>query len=178
MSGKPKSGKPEKTEEAGADANNPVPDKPAGGKKKLILIAVPVLLIGAVAGLWFSGVLPGLLGMRHDEKSSQAAAKPEVPVFVDLPDMIANLAGPSAKPSYVKLQARLELSKQEDADKVKQSMPRLQDMFQTYLREMRPDELRGSAGTYRLREELLGRANVALAPVRVTDVLFTQLLIQ
>jgi len=116
--------------------------------------------------------------MRHDEKPSQAVAKPEVPVFVDLPDMIANLAGPSAKPSYVKLQARLELSKQEDADKVKQSMPRLQDMFQTYLREMRPDELRGSAGTYRLREELLGRANVALAPVRVTDVLFTQLLIQ
>jgi flagellar protein FliL len=175
MSGKPKSGKPEKTEDAGADA---VPEKPAGGKKKLILLAVPVLLIGAIAGLWFSGVLPGLLGMRHDEKPSLAVAKPEVPVFVDLPDMIANLAGPSAKPSYVKLQARLELSRQEDADKVKQSMPRLQDMFQTYLREMRPDELRGSAGTYRLREELLGRANVALAPVRVTDVLFTQLLIQ
>jgi flagellar FliL protein len=51
-------------------------------------------------------------------------------------------------------------------------------MFQTYLREMRPDELRGSAGSYRLREELLGRANVTLAPIKVTDVLFTQLLIQ
>jgi flagellar FliL protein len=116
--------------------------------------------------------------MRHNRKAGQEAAKPEMPVFVDLPDMIANLAGPPAKPSYVKLQARLELSKQEDVDKVKQSMPRLQDMFQTYLREMRPDELRGSAGIYRLREELLGRANVALAPVRVNDVLFTQLLIQ
>jgi flagellar FliL protein len=61
---------------------------------------------------------------------------------------------------------------------VKQEMPRLQDMLQTYLREMRPEELRGSAGIYRLREELLGRANVVLAPVRVNDVLFTQLLIQ
>jgi flagellar protein FliL len=54
----------------------------------------------------------------------------------------------------------------------------LQDMFQTYLREMRPEELRGSAGTYRLREELLGRANVAVAPIRVNGVLFTQLLVQ
>ena len=57
-------------------------------------------------------------------------------------------------------------------------MPRLLDMFQTYLREMRPDELRGSAGTYRLREELIARANVAVMPVKVNDVLFTQILIQ
>jgi flagellar FliL protein len=179
MSGKTKSGKPEKSDEPEATSDDAVPEKKkAGGKKKLILLAAPVLLIAGLAGLWFSGVLPGLLGMRHTEKAGQEAARPEMPVFVDLPDMIANLAGPPAKPSYVKLQARLELSKQDDVDKVKQSMPRLQDMFQTYLREMRTDELRNSAGIYRLREELLGRANVALAPVRVNDVLFTQLLIQ
>jgi flagellar FliL protein len=92
--------------------------------------------------------------------------------------MISNLASPPNKPTYLKLQARLEVSKQEDIEKVKQAMPRLQDMFQTYLREMRAEELRSSAGIYRLREELLGRANVALAPVKVNDVLFTQLLIQ
>jgi flagellar FliL protein len=66
-------------------------------------------------------------------------------------------------------------------------MPRLLDLFQTYLREMRPDELRGSAGTQRLREELIARASVAIAvplpgregpPPRVLDVLFTELLIQ
>ena len=170
--------KPGKNEEPEPVAEEAPPVKKSGGKKKLIMIAAPaVLLIGGGAGLWFSGILPGLLGMRHDPHS-QEAAKPTIPVFVDLPDMIANLAGPSNKASYVKLQARLEVSKLEDAEKVKQAMPRLQDMFQTYLREMRPEELRGSAGTYRLREELLGRANVALAPVRVNDVLFTQLLIQ
>jgi flagellar FliL protein len=57
-------------------------------------------------------------------------------------------------------------------------MPRLLDLFQTYLREMRPEELRGSAGTWRLREELIARANIAIAPARVTDVLFTELLVQ
>lgn len=177
MSGKAVAIKPEKTEEPEGGADAPSSEKKSGGKKKLIVLgAAPVLLIGIVAGLWFSGILPGLLGMRHTE--GQEAAKPSIPVFVDLPDMIANLASAAGKPAYVKLQARLEVSKQEDVEKVKQAMPRLQDMFQTYLREMRPEELRGSAGTYRLREELLGRANVAVAPVRVNNVLFTQLLIQ
>ena len=57
-------------------------------------------------------------------------------------------------------------------------MPRLQDLFLTYIREMRHQELRGSAGTYRLREELIARANLAAAPARINDVLFTQMLIQ
>jgi flagellar FliL protein len=181
MSGKTSGGKPGIIEEPPdeGDADAPAPEtKAKWGKKKLIVLASPILLIGIVAGLWFSGVLPKALGLRHDEPAAKEAAKPAVPIFVDLPDMITNLATGTNKPYYIKLQARLEISKEEDAEKVKQAMPRLQDMFQTYLREMRPEELRGSAGTYRLREELLGRANVALAPVRVNDILFTQLLIQ
>ena len=178
MSGKPNSGKPEPNEEPAAGAEEPAPKTGRFGKKMLILIAAPVLLIGVVAGLWFSGVLPGLLGMKHNDPHAQEAARPAIPVFVDLPDMIANLTSSANKPSYIKLQARLEVSRPEDADKIKQEMPRLQDIFQTYLREMRPEELRGSPGIYRLREELLGRANVAVAPVKVNDVLFTQLLIQ
>ena len=57
-------------------------------------------------------------------------------------------------------------------------MPRLQDLFQTYLREMHPDELRGAAGTYRLREELIARANVAARAGEGQDVLFTEMLVQ
>jgi flagellar FliL protein len=182
MSGKTSGGKSEKIEEPPVEtgAEQPASEKKKLSKKKLILFAAPLLLLaGGGAGLWFSGILPGLLGLRHKEAPVKEAQQPAVPIFVDLPDMIANLSSPNtSKPYYVKLQARLEVSKPEDVDKVKQAMPRLQDMFQTYLREMRPEELRGSTGTYRLREELLGRANVALAPTRVNDVLFTQLLIQ
>ena len=159
----------------------PNPDDPPptkSGKRKLILIAVPVLLLlGGGAGLWFSGILPELLGMKHEEHHEEAT-KSEVPVFVDMPDIVANLNGDPRRPSYLKLQSRLELTKAEDAEKVKLAMPRLLDMFQTYLREMRPEELRGSAGIYRLREELIARANVAVHPVKVVDVLFTQMLIQ
>jgi flagellar FliL protein len=170
------SSKPETPVDASAAGEEAAPKK--GGRKKLIMLAAPVLLIGIVAGLWFSGILPGLLGMKHEEQHSAEAEKPSVPVFVDLPDMIANLGGTTNRPTYIKLGARLEVAKSEDVEKVKLAMPRLQDMFQTYLREMRPEELRSSMGIYRLREELLGRANVAVAPAKVLDVLFIQMLIQ
>ena len=150
--------------------------KPSGGRRKLILLAAPVVLVGIGAGLWFTGVLPSLLGMKHAETTSEQAKS--TPIYVDLPELIANLNGNPQRPNYVKLTVRLEVTKQEDVERVKAAMPRLQDLFLTYMREMRPQELRGSAGTYRLREELIGRANLAAAPARITDVLFTQMLIQ
>lgn len=160
-------------------ANPDAPPPAKSGTRKLLFIIAPlVLLIGAGAGLWFTGILPGLLGMKHGEHHDGVAVKPSAPVYVDLPDIVANLNGDPRRPIYLKLQSRLEVAKAEDAEKVKQAMPRLLDLFQTYLREMRPDELRGSAGIYRLREELIARANVAVMPAKVTDVLFTQILIQ
>ena len=153
-----------------------------GGKKKPVLLAVPVLLIALGAGLWFTGILPGLLGMSHpaatatEERAREAAA--HVPVFVELPEMVANLNAPGRRASFVKIQARVELAKAEDQAVFTAAQPRVIDLFQTYLREMRPEELRGSAGTYRLREELITRANIAVAPARIVDVLFTELLVQ
>jgi flagellar FliL protein len=147
-----------------------------GGRKKLLLLAAPALLAAVVGGLWFTGILPRMLGMEH--AASKEDSKPAVPIFVDLPEMVANLNGSNHRPSYLKLVARLEVAKAEDAERAKQAMPRLQDLFQTYLREMRPEELRGSAGTYRLREELIARANVVMAPGRAVNVLFIQLLVQ
>jgi flagellar protein FliL len=160
------------------EAASPPDAKSSGGRRKLILLGAPVLLVAAIgSGLWFTGILPRLLGLGHGQEKAESA-KSTVPIYVDLPEMIVNLNSNPRRPSYVKLVARLEVTRQEDVERVKQVMPRLQDLFQTYLREMRPEELRGSAGTYRLREELIGRANVAAAPAHVSDVLFTQMMIQ
>ena len=146
-----------------------------GGKKKLILIAAPVLLLAVGGGLWFAGLLPGA---AHKPSAAQAEATRGLPVFVELPEMIANLNAPGHRPSYVKLKARLQLGKAEDQAAFTAAQPRVVDLFQTYLREMRPDELRSSSGTYRLREELLARANLVSAPAQVVDVLFSELLVQ
>ncbi len=78
----------------------------------------------------------------------------------------------------MRIKARLELASKSDEPAVLAAQPRIQDLFQTYLRDMRPEELRGSAGTYRLREELIARANIAVAPARVTEILFIELLVQ
>jgi flagellar FliL protein len=153
-----------------------------GGKKKLIILAILVLLIAIGAGLWFSGILPNMLGMGHkaetEEQHAKLKEKEHAPVFVELPEMIANLNAPGRRASYVKMKARLELSKEADQAAFTAAQPRVIDLFQTYLREMRPDELRGSAGTYRLREELIARASLAAAPAQVVDVLFSELLVQ
>jgi flagellar FliL protein len=150
-----------------------------GGRSKLLLLGAPVALAAVGAGLWFGGILPPLLGIgAAPAKDAHDAAKPAAPVYLEMPEIVANLNAGPRRASYIKLHSRLELGRAEDADMVKAAMPRLLDMFQTYLRDMSPEELRGSASTYRLREELIARANAAVAPARVVDVLFTEMLVQ
>lgn len=176
------------------------PAKKGGKKKLIVLVALVLLLAGAGAGLWFGGILPPLLGMGPKSAQAEGAAdgtagdgadgkagdgsatakadaKPQ-PIFMELPEIIANLNAGPRRNSFIKLRPRIELARAEDEAAVRAAMPRLLDLFQTYLREMRPEELRGSAGTYRLREELLARANIAVAPVRVVDVLFPEMIVQ
>ena len=173
---------PKKAVEAAAAGEAPAEKSPTG-RKKLLLLAFPLLLAGVGAGLWFGGILPPLMGMggsaKHNAGAEEKAAKEaKLPSFLEMPDIVANLNAGPRRAVYLKLQVRLELGKAEDEPAVRAVMPRLMDLFQTYLRDMSPEELRGSEGSYRLREELINRANVATAPVEVRDVLFTQMLIQ
>ncbi len=160
--------------------------KKGGGKKKLLLLALPVLLVAIGAGLWFGGILPPLLGMGAPAATAEHEPGPRTVAFLDMPEIVTNLNAPGRRAVYVKLRSKLELARPEDGAVVQASMPRLMDLFQTYLREVRPEELRGSAGTQRLREELVARANIAVAQagrgdaqqVRVNDVLFVEILVQ
>jgi flagellar FliL protein len=152
-----------------------------GGRKKLVLIAAPVLLLAIAAGLWFSGILPGLLGMGPEEEAAAAApATPPAPVpgFLELPEIVSSLNAPGRRSSFVRLRAKLEVSDSAQIPALQAAMPRLIDLFSTYLREVRPEELRGSAGSHRLREELIARASLIAPPARVTDVLFLEILVQ
>ncbi len=160
--------------EAGAEAKG-------GGKKKLIMIvggAVGLLLV-AGAGLYFTGMLDSLMGKKKEAPATAEAPPPKPLVFFDLPDFLVNLNSDGAKKaSFLKLSVSLELEKQEDTARLQAVMPRIVDNFQIYLRELRVDDLRGSGGIYRLREELLARVNAAVAPVKVNDVLFKEMLVQ
>ncbi len=161
--------RPEPEAEEG-EAAAPVPAR----RRRLILIAAPILLGLAGAGLWFSGVLPRRLGLG---RKSAAGTESAPPITFAMPEMVANLAGDDVD-RYVKVDIRLVVANPAALRAVQARLPELQDLFLTYLRDMHASELQSSIGTWRLREELLSRAAIAVGPGRVTDILFTNLLIQ
>lgn len=159
------------------DEAAPSGEAPAKGRRRLILLAAPLLVGGVGAGLWFSGVLPDLLGFSAPAEPP-AEVKPE-PALFSMPDIIVNLnVPPGRRPSYLKLVVRIEIGDSRDLPQMEAAVPRLRDLFTTYMRELRPEELRGSLGMHRLREELVARARVAVHPVQVNDLLFVEMLVQ
>ena len=145
---------------------------PKKSKLKLIIIAaVAALALGG--GGWF-------MFLRHPAKEMHAeapVAKP--PSFIDVPEMMVNLSGqPGERVQYLKVKVVLEVKDAPVVALITPSMPRVTDIFQTYLRELRPADLNGSAGLFRLKEELTRRVNAAVSPSQVNAVLFKEVVIQ
>jgi flagellar FliL protein len=148
---------------------------PKKSKKKLIVIAAAVLLLVAAGG--GAGWFFFLRGHGEEARAETAAAKP--PIFVDVPEVLVNLVGaPGERIQYLKVKVVLEVKEEKQVDVIKPTMPRVSDIFQTYMRELRPADLNGSAGLFRLKEELTRRVNVAVAPGHVNAVLFKEIVIQ
>jgi flagellar protein FliL len=140
---------------------------------KLILIALGgvVVLAGLGGGGWFF--------FSHHSSTAAAAAQIKPPVFVDMPDVLVNLSSSgNERTQYLKVKIALELPDEAVQAQIQPIMPRLLDTFQTYLRELRPTDLDGSAGLYRLKEELTRRVNAAIAPNRINAVLFKEIVVQ
>jgi flagellar protein FliL len=141
---------------------------------RLIMIAVGGLVVLGGAG---TGAFMFLGHHGEEAKPVAAAAKPAV--FFDVPEVLVNLSNAgSDQTKYLKVKVVLELADQALKEQIQPVMPRVMDTFQTYLRELRPTDLDGSAGLYRLKEELTRRVNVAIAPSKVSAVLFKEIVVQ
>jgi flagellar FliL protein len=164
----------EPDEEGGGDAK---PAKPKGkfslklSRKMMIIIGAAVVVLGGAgygAKMYFG---------HGAKKAEQAEVKPAS--FVDLPEVLVNLSNAgSDRTQYLKVKVTLEVPDKEMVPHIQPLMPRVMDAFQTYLRELRPTDLDGSAGLYRLKEELTRRVNVAVAPNKITAVLFKEIVVQ
>jgi flagellar FliL protein len=170
-------------EEEEVIADEPVADAAdesgGGGKRRLLLIAAGALVVvlGAGVGGYFSGLLDGLLGGGAVEATdAQPVASP--PVFYALPEILVSLNTGERRSTFLKANISLELAQADDQAHVERLLPRIIDYCHVYLRELRADEVKGSAGTFRLREELLRRISAAVAPIPVRDVLFNELFVQ
>ena len=140
---------------------------------KLIIIAVGALIV--LGGGGTAGYL--ILGHSKETKAAVAAVKP--PTYIDVPEVLVNLSNTgSDRTQYLKVKVVLELPDALLMAQIQPVMPRIMDTFQTYLRELRPTDLDGSAGLYRLKEELTRRVNLAIAPNKVNAVLFKEIVVQ
>jgi flagellar protein FliL len=155
-------------------------EQPAAKPKfKLALPSLKVMIIAA-AGLLVlggGGTAGYIFFFKGHEPVAKTTAKPAT--FVDLPDVLVNLANAGTdRTQYLKVKIVLELPDAKLVAQIQPLMPRVLDAFQTYLRELRPTDLDGSAGLYRLKEELTRRVNAAVAPNRITAVLFKEIVVQ
>jgi flagellar FliL protein len=167
-----------------AEAETEAPEEGAEGEgaakksffsKKLIIMAAAGLLVlggGGAGGYFFF-----FAKKPHEEKPVVAAAKP--PAFLDMPEVLVNLSNAKdGRALYLRAKIVLEVADQKIVEDIKPVMPRVLDSFQTYLREMRSSDLEGSAGLYRVRDELTRRVNLAVAPSRINAVLFKEIVVQ
>mgnify|MGYP000586049684 CR=1 FL=1 len=156
-----------------------------GSRRMLLLIAIlTIIVLVLAAGAYLTGltdpIVEMITGSEVSEEQQQLEQQGKVgkAVFYDLPEMVVNLNTGSKKQKYLKIRVSLELASKQGTKKVEKVMPRIKDNFQTYLRELRVEDLRGAAGMYRLREELMRRVNAAVEGARVKDVLFQEMLVQ
>lgn len=167
--------KPAKEQEAEPDAEG-AEGEGAGGKKKLfIMIGAGVLLVVVLGGA--AAFFMGAFSSKPKQEETHAPAAKTV-MYVDLPDMVVNLSAVDGHSAFLKVKVALEVSNKETVDKITPVLPRVLDAFQVYLRELRTSDLDGSAGLYRVKEELQRRINTAIAPAHVDAVLFKEILVQ
>ncbi|HEY1154000.1 MAG TPA: flagellar basal body-associated protein FliL [Pseudolabrys sp.] len=141
-------------------------------KKMLMMIGGAVLLVGG-------GTFGYTKFFKHHEEPKEKPVAVKPATFVDMPDVLVNLSTANTdRPQYLKVKVVLELPEAELIPKIQPLMPRVMDQFQTYLRELRPTDLEGSAGLYRLKEELTRRVNAAITPYKINAVLFKEIVVQ
>lgn len=147
---------------------------PKGKLKLMIAVAGVFVILGGGAATWFLFFRSG-----HTEEKHAAAPVVKPPVFMDVPEMLVNMVGgPGERVQYLKVKVVLEIKEEKQVEAIKPALPRVTDIFQTYLRELRPVDLNGSAGLFRLKEEMTRRVNVAVAPNAVSAVLFKEIVVQ
>lgn len=170
---------------AEAEIEDGAPAKKGIPKLFIIIGAAAIVVLLGGAGLFFflsSSSAPA----ATDEHGAAATSDGHGGVVAaghtfifNLPPMIVNLSDENAqKGAFMKLTVALEVANQEMMVEIQPRMAKVVDAFQVYLRELRRSDLEGSAGVYRLKEELLRRVNVAIYPSRVESILFKEILVQ
>jgi len=116
-------------------------------------------------------------GKEGEKGAAVIKEGPDGVVFYTMPEVVVNMQTADGRPTFLKLKLTLELPDEHAVEELDPNMPRLQDMFQSFLRELRPEDLSGSQGSYQLRMEILRRVNLVISPSKANAVLIEEMLI-
>ena len=173
-------------EESEGDGDEESQSKKGGKKTLFIVIGVVVLLILGAVGALLVGLPESATETTVEEEEGldeslpveEEAVAPPGLIFHELPEMLVDMNDVSRRTAFLRLKLTLALAEESDRARAEMLTPRIVDHMLAYLREVRAEEISGSAGMHRMREELLKRAAIAIAPAKVEDILFTEVLMQ
>jgi flagellar protein FliL len=153
-----------------------------GSRKKLFIIIgiVVILLIGGAAGAYFAGLFDSSSSTEKSaggEPESEGGEGVEV-IYKEFPDILTNLNEGRRKKVGVRIKVVLELASEEESLRMDSIMPKVHDRIQVYIRAQKLEDLKGSAGIQRIREELLAMLNKAFAPTKIRDLYFKEMLVR
>ena len=148
---------------------------PKKNRKPLAIGAAALLVVGGGGGA-AAWLMLGQGPAKAEEHSEEAEATPGA--YVEVPPMTVNLRSNDGKPRYLKLRFILVAGDPANEEKINEKLPLILDGFQPFLRELRPEDLSGSAAVFRLKEEMLTRASRVAGQGIVTDVLIQDLIQQ
>ncbi|HWV20137.1 MAG TPA: flagellar basal body-associated FliL family protein [Devosia sp.] len=169
-----------------AEAGGEAPAKKGVNKLFIIIGAAALVVLLAGAGLFFfmSSGSSAPAADAHSASGEHGAAAGEhgagaVDTFIfNLEPMMVNLQSVDGVQNYMKLTVALEVANESMMTEIQPRLAKVVDAFQVYMRELRKSDLEGSAGVYRLKEELLRRVNLAVYPARIESILFKEILVQ
>lgn len=192
----------------GGEGGDAVGKKKMAGKQLVLFIVLPaILLLGGGAAAYFlvikkpptaaeaSAKAKAEKSEKKDKKSEKKGDKggekkadeggatsaegPNGEGFLTMPDIVVNIAtADTSRPAYLKLKLTLQAKDIETIEAIQPLLPRIMDQYNGFLRELRMEDVAGSAGYSRLQLELLKRVNLAVAPAQIDAVLIEEMLVQ
>lgn len=158
-------------------------EEDGGGKKKskLILFAglgVGLLLLaggGFFAYTKFLAPKPEVIAEQGE--ATQQQSQDAIGQMFTLDPFVVNLADPKGK-RYLKVRIELELATPKLIEKAEKLKPKLRDLVIMMLTSLSFEEVMTPEGKIGIRDELVDRFNLALKPDRITNLYFTEFVVQ
>ncbi len=151
-------------------------DDASAKRRKILLIALgalAVLLFGGGLGYYFLM----MRGSGHEEEAIKAKNAEGI-VYVDVPEMNVNLRTQDGQTAFLKINFSIAARDEAAGEDIKEQLPAIRDAMQPFLRELRPEDLAGSAAVFRIKEEMTRRAIARVGPDMIEDIMIEDLIQQ